>query len=53
MLSVNRTIRENLLIMRDAIALAQHNHEDALTKAYNDKFESHFRKAYSTYKLLN
>jgi hypothetical protein len=53
MLSINRTIREDLLIMRDALAIAQRYHDDDLVKAYNDKFERHFQKAYNTYKLLN
>jgi hypothetical protein len=53
MLSINRTIREDLIIMRDALAIAQRYHDDDLVKAYNDKFERHFQKAYNTYKLLN
>jgi hypothetical protein len=52
MLSINRTIREDLLIMRDALALAKRYGDDALVKAYSDKFDRHFQKAYSTYKLL-
>jgi hypothetical protein len=53
MLSINRTIREDLLIMRDAVALAQRYKQDALYKAYADRFDRHFKKAYNTYKLLN
>jgi hypothetical protein len=52
MMSINRTIREDLLIMRDALALAKRYGDEALVKAYADKFDRHFQKAYSTYKLL-
>lgn len=51
--SVNRTIRENLLIIRDAVALARRYRQDDIVVAYQPKLEDYFEKAYTKYKLLN
>jgi hypothetical protein len=51
--SVVRTIRENLLIMRDAVSMAKQFQQQELVDKYESKLDQHFEKAYRTYKLLN
>ncbi len=49
---VSRTIREQLLTMRDAIDMAGKYGDDALADAYTDKFQRYFELAYTKYKIL-
>lgn len=49
---VGRTIREQLLTMRDAIDMAGKYGDDQLADAYTDKFQRYFELAYTKYKIL-
>ncbi len=51
--TIGRTIREQLLTMRDALEMAQANDDDRYEEKYADTFRRYFEMAYSKYKLLN
>jgi len=51
--TISRSIRDNLLIMRDAVALSGRYRQDDIVMAYQSKLEDYFEKAYNKYRLLN
>jgi len=49
---IGRTIREQLLTMRDALQMADNYNDTQFDEAYSEKFKDYFELAYVKYKLL-
>lgn len=49
---VGRTVREQLLTMRDALEMAGEYGSKDIVDAYNDKFQQYFELAYTKFKVL-